>query len=111
MEEKEIWKDIEGFEGMYQVSNMGNVKSLKRTVWNSGKGCYKTVAERILKVGKDRKGYLQVQLCQDGKGKSYKIHRLVATAFCENPHGFKEVNHIDGDKTNNCVDNLEFCSS
>lgn len=110
MEEKEIWKDIVGFEGLYEVSNMGRVKSLKRTVWNSGKGCYKTVAERILKPGKNSNGYLQVQLYKDGKKKMDRIHRLVATAFCENPHGFKEVNHIDEDKTNNCADNLEFCN-
>ena len=101
MEEKEIWKDIEGFEGMYQISNRGNVKSLNYN---------KTGKERILKPNKVSHGYLQVQLHQDGKAKNYYVHRLVAAAFCDNPHGFKEVNHIDEDKTNNCADNLEFCS-
>ena len=110
MEEKEIWKDIKGFEGKYQVSNMGNVKSLERTVWNSARGYYKTVHERILKGRKTGNDYLQVLLSKDGKAKGYLVHRLVASAFCENPHGFKEVNHIDEDKTNNCADNLEFCS-
>ena len=105
----EIWKDIEGYEGLYQVSNMGRVKSLERTVWDKG-GFYKTVAERILKVGKGGKGYSQVILCKEGKGKSYKIHRLVASAFCENPSGYNEVNHKDENKENNRADNLEWCS-
>lgn len=106
----EIWKDIEGYEGLYQVSNMGRVKSVERTIWNSGKGCYRTVHERILKPSKTNDGYLQVQLHQDGKKKWYRIHRLVATAFCENPYGYTDVNHIDEDKTNNCANNLEWCS-
>ena len=98
---EEIWKDVEGYEGYYMVSNRGNVKSLN----------YRhTSKERILKPQKNNDGYLNVLLYQDGKGKTYKVHRLVATAFCENPHGFKEVNHIDEDKTNNCADNLEWCS-
>ena len=99
--EKEIWKDIEGYEGLYQISNMGRVKSLNYN--NTGK-------EGILKTGKTAKGYLQVTLCKDGKKKGYRIHRLVATAFCENPMGYTDVNHIDQDKTNNKVENLEFCS-
>ena len=110
MEEKEIWKDIEGFEGMYQVSNMGNVKSLERTVWcGLNGGLYKTVHERILKPRKDR-GYLRVRLYKDGKSRWYLVHQLVAIAFCENPEGYTEVNHIDEDKTNNCAKNLEYCS-
>ena len=101
MEEKEIWKDIAGYEGLYQVSNMGRVKSLN----------YKgTGKERILKGSKASNGYLQVLLYKDGKRKWYRIHRLVATAFCENPMGYTDVNHIDQDKTNNKVENLEFCS-
>lgn len=110
MEEKEIWKDIEGFEGLYQISNMGNVKSLERTVWDSVRGYYRTVPERILKARKASNDYLQVQLCKDGRAKGYLMHRLVASAFLENPMGYTEVNHIDEDKTNNCADNLEFCS-
>ena len=105
----EIWKDISGYEGLYQVSNMGNVKSLERTVWNN-RGYYKTIQERILKGRKVSNGYLQVQLCQDGKAKNYLVHRLVASAFLENPMGYTEVNHIDEDKTNNCAKNLEYCS-
>lgn len=107
MEEKEIWKDIEGWGGMYQVSNMGRVKSLERTVWN-GRGYYKTVHERILKPKKDKDGYLQVQLWKEGKCKWYKIHRLVSQAFLANPQNLPEVNHINEIKSDNHVDNLEW---
>lgn len=97
----EIWKDIEGYEGLYQVSNLGRVKSLnyKRT----GK-------ERILKAGKSGYGYLQVNLYKDGNREQPLVHRLVATAFLDNPDNLPEVNHKDEDKTNNCVENLEYCS-
>ena len=97
----EEWRPVVGYEGLYEVSNMGNVKSLNYR---------RTGKEGILKASKTGNGYQKVQLFKDGKGKFYKVHQLVATAFCENPHGFKEVNHIDEDKTNNCADNLEFCS-
>ena len=107
--EKEIWKDNEGYEGLYKVSNKGNVKSLERTVWDS-RGYYKTIKERILKPGKDRYGYLFVILCKGGIKKTHYVHRLVATAFCENPDGYTEVNHKDEDKTNNCAENLEWCT-
>ena len=101
MEEKEIWKDIEGFEGMYQVSNMGNVKSLNYN--HTGK-------EKILKGRDTGIGYLQLHLCKDGKIKNYFVHQLVATAFCENQEGYTEVNHINEDKSDNRADNLEWCS-
>ena len=103
---EEIWKDIEGWEGKYQVSNMGNVKSLERTVWN-GRGYFKT-SERILKPGKDRDGYLIVQLSKEGKVKACKVHRLVSQAFIPNPDNLPQVNHIDENKENNHVDNLEW---
>ena len=95
---REEWRPVVGYEGLYEVSNMGNVKSLKY-----GK-------ERILKAGKNSADYLQVHLCKDGKAKMYTVHKLVATAFCENPEGYTVVNHIDEDKTNNNADNLEWCS-
>ena len=98
---KEIWRDIKGFEGKYMVSNMGRVKSLnyKRT----GK-------EKIMKGVDDGRGYLILNLYREGKGKTCKIHKLVAQAFLENPKGYNEVNHKDENKYNNCADNLEFCS-
>lgn len=105
---KEEWRDIEGFEGKYMVSNTGKVKSLERTV-RCDRG-YRIVPERILKGRKTRVGYLQVQLCKDGKVKKCYVHRLVATVFCENPEGYTEVNHIDENKQNNNSQNLEWCS-
>ena len=98
---REEWRPVDGHEGLYEVSNMGNMKSLnyKRT----GK-------EKILKLRKNRDGYLVVSLCKEGAMKSYYVHRIVATAFLENPEGYTEINHIDQDKTNNKVDNLEWCS-
>ena len=104
----EIWKDIEGFEGLYQVSNMGRVKSLERIKWNGRDYC--KIPERIRKPQNNGNGYLYVMLWKDGKGKKYLVHRLVASVFCENPHGYTEVNHLDECKTNNCADNLEWCS-
>ena len=106
---EEVWKDIQGYEGLYQISNMGRVKSVERMKWN-GRG-YRIVAERILKGRSTKKGYLQVQLHQDGKGKWYLVHRLAAIAFIPNPYNLPEVNHKDEDKKNNCVQNLEWCSS
>ena len=110
-EEKEVWKPIEGYEGLYQVSNMGRVKSLERKVWNcKGRGYYMTIHERIKKTSKDSWGYLRVALYKDGKVKNHLIHRLVGQAFLENPMGYDEINHKDENKQNNCVDNLEWCS-
>ena len=106
MEEKEIWKDIEGFEGLYQISSMGRVRSL-----GNGKSNNSNYSkERILKAMKDRGGYLHVQLWKDGKAKWYLVHRLVAEVFLDNPKGYNEVNHINEDKSDNRADNLEFCS-
>lgn len=99
MREIEEWKDIKGFERLYQVSNLGNVKSLK-----FGK-------ERILKPCKNKKGYLCVWLFKNGKGKIGRVNRLVANAFLPNPNNLPEVNHIDEDKNNNRVDNLEWMST
>ena len=105
---EEIWKDIKGFEGYYQVSNMGRVKSLER-MKRSGRGYYKA-PEKIRKGRKDIDGYLFLTLHKDGKRKTCKIHRLVAQAFIENPQNLQEVNHKNEDKTDNRVENLEWCS-
>ena len=94
----EIWKDIEGYEGLYQVSNLGRVKSL----W-FGK-------EKILKGGKDSSGYIFVVLSKEGKIKYFQIHRLVASAFLDNSNNLPCINHINEDKTNNRVENLEWCT-
>lgn len=99
--EREEWRDIAGYEGLYQVSNMGRVKSLN----------YKrTCEERVLKPAKKKCGYLEVLLYKDGKTKHWKVHRLVAVAFIPNPDSLPQVNHKDECKTNNNVWNLEWCT-
>ena len=107
---EEIWKDIKGFEGLYQVSNMGRVKSLERvTIRKDGKKL--PVEERILKPETERTGYLRVQLYDSsGKTKRIKVHRLVCEAFHENPKKKPCVNHIDENKANNAASNLEWCT-
>lgn len=103
---KEVWKDIDNYEGIYQVSNLGNVKTLSRQIWN-GKG-FRTQCERILKQSDNEWGYNIVTLTKDSKRKPYKVHRLVAQAFIPNPENKEQVNHIDGNKKNNNVQNLEW---
>lgn len=102
MNENEIWKDIDGYEGLYQISNYGQVKSLKDNHGNP--------REKILKFGKDRYGYLFVNLYIQGKKKFFLIHKLVSNAFIPNPNNLKCVNHKDENKENNVVDNLEWCT-
>lgn len=98
----EIWKDITGYEGLYQVSNLGRVKSTQY---------FHGTNERILKPISTHNGYFRVHLRKDGKLKTFKIHRLVAEAFIPNPDNLPQINHKDEDKTNNRVDNLEWCSA
>ena len=105
---KEIWKDIEGYEGLYQISSLGKVKSLPKITFNA-KGQYKT-KERILKYGKNQYGYFQISLWKDGKRKNKPIHKLIATMFIPNPKKYKIINHIDGNKQNNNIQNLEWCT-
>lgn len=108
---KEIWKDIKGYEGLYQVSNLGNVKSLKRKRFNYRLQKIITVnSEKTLKSSLDGKNYLFVTLQNDKSRKNSKLHRLVAEAFIPNPNNLPQVNHIDGNKHNNNVNNLEWCS-
>lgn len=95
----EIWKDKKDYEGHYQVSNFGRVKSIK-----FGK-------ERILKLRTDKDGYFKVDLSKNNKLKTFTVHRLVAEAFLPNPHNYPCVNHKDECKTNNNVNNLEWCNS
>lgn len=105
----EEWRDIEGYEGLYQVSNLGRVKSLARTAIDR-RGIPHYVNERILKQAFDKDGYCLVGLHKDRKIKSGKVHRLVASAFIDNPHNLPEVNHKDENKSNNNVENLEWCT-
>ena len=100
-ENEEIFVDIEGYEGLYQVSNFGNVKSL---------GNENTKKEKILKFGKDGGGYLIVNLYKNCTKKTSKVHRLVANAFIPNTNKLPCINHKDENKENNCVENLEWCT-
>ena len=107
---QEIWKDIEGYEGIYQVSNKGRVKSLKRKICsNSNNHKYNTLSEKLLKLSGGGK-YIQVILCKDGKTSAKLVHRLVAQAFIPNPNNLPCVNHKDENKKNNDVRNLEWCT-
>ncbi|WP_079708588.1 NUMOD4 motif-containing HNH endonuclease [Paraliobacillus ryukyuensis] len=101
-----IWKPVKGYEGLYEVSSNGEVKSLKRTV--DFRGFKKIVNERILKLGDSGDGYPTVYLSKNGKRNTYKVHRLVAIAFHENSDFSLQVNHIDGNKRNNHYKNLEW---
>lgn len=108
MTDCEIWRDIPGYEGLYQVSNLGRVRSLDRYVFTI-KGCGKRfVSGEIKKPTQRKSGYLKTGLYKEGKSKTREVQRLVAEAFIDNPLGKTQVNHIDGDKTNNCVSNLEW---
>ena len=97
----EQWKSVEGYEGLYEVSDLGKVRSLNYN--HTGK-------EKILKPQKDTSGYLQVNLCKDGQKKMLLVHRLVAEAFIPNHNNLATVNHKDEVKTNNTVGNLEWMS-
>jgi hypothetical protein len=106
---EETWKPVFGFEGFYEVSNKGNIRSLDRTVTRND-GVVVAFKSKQLRPQKNSDGYLQIQISKGNKCKTLKIHRLVAEMFIPNPNGYAEVNHKDEDKTNNAVTNLEWCS-
>lgn len=107
----EIWKDIEGYEGLYQVSNCGRVKRLAGIVKGNWKQGERRQEERALKPLNSHLEYKSVSLSKDGKMTHYLIHRLVAQAFIPNPENLPQVNHKDENKVNNNVENLEWCTS
>lgn len=104
--EEEIWKDVVGYEGTYEVSSFGRVKSLARTVFVNKH--YQPIRERILAINMNTGKYSVVELSMFGKHKTTLVHRLVAAAFIPNPNNLATINHIDGNKQNNRVGNLEW---
>lgn len=106
---EEVWKDIKGYEGLYQVSNLGRIKSLRVWAGNKFTKKYKK-REKILKQGLQKNGYCFILLYKGKKPKTFRVHRLVAQAFIENPNMYSEVNHKNKNKQNNNVDNLEWCT-
>jgi hypothetical protein len=103
---EEVWKDIVGYEGIYQISNLGRVKSLERISPQGHK-----LVETIRNTYDNGCGYLYIDLYDNNaKRNKFSIHRIVATAFIDNPNGLPCVNHKDENKKNNCADNLEWCT-
>lgn len=92
---KEVWKQVEDYEGLYFVSNLGNVKNHRK----------------VLKVHPQNSGYLQITFTKEGVRRKFLVHRLVANAFIQNANRLPIVNHIDGDKHNNAATNLEWCTN
>lgn len=97
----EKWKAIIGYEGLYEVSNLGRVRSLKRNTTNG----------KILKLNPDKDGYLRFAVCKENTQKMMRVHREVAKAFIENPNNYNIINHKDENKANNNVNNLEWCTA
>lgn len=104
---KEIWKDIDGFEGIYQISNYGRLKALSKQL--KGRNSYRNVKEKVLKPAIGTCGYYQYPLSHNSKKKTILIHREVAKAFVDNPNELYEVNHKDENRLNNHFENLEWC--
>lgn len=108
-EKIEIWKQIEGYEGYYEVSSFGRVRSIQRVVEKSN-GVFQPRQSRLMTLTPNSDGYLTVKLSKDGKSERLAVHRLVAKAFILNPNNLSDVNHKDFDRSNSCVDNLEWIS-
>lgn len=104
-----MFKKVKGFEDYYEVNEIGIVRSIDRLVWN-GKG-YLLKRSQEIKQQTNKKGYKICYLSKNSKQKTCLVHRLVAEAFIPNPNNYEQVNHIDCNKTNNNVDNLEWCSN
>ena len=108
---EEIWKDIPNFEGYYQASNLGRIRSVTRKakvkiLHND----FRTIKGQLISPAITKDGYLKVSLSKNHKRYYFKVHRLIAQTFIPNPHNYPVINHKDENKQNNCVNNLEWCS-
>lgn len=107
----EVWKDIIEFEGLYQISNLGNVKSLSRYYYcGNNYSTLKYCREKLLKFRFTKTGYTRVVFNLNGKNKDFYVHKLVAYYFLDNPNNYVEINHKDENKANNYYYNLEWCN-
>ena len=107
---EEIWRPVKGFEGYYEVSNLGRVRSIDRVVVDTVRNCERLLKGKVLIQRDHSNGYKVVMFCKEHKLYNKYIHRLVAEAFLPNPDNLRQVNHKDEVKSNNRVDNLEWCS-
>jgi hypothetical protein len=105
----ETWRDIKGYEGLYAISSTGRVKRLARDRIIAT-GVNKPLKEKEIKTFEGKLGYIHVNLWKNGQMKQHRIHRLIMLAHAEKPKGKNVINHIDGDKTNNALQNLEWCT-
>lgn len=105
-----IWRDVVGYEGLYEVSNNGLIRTKKGKKTYTEHHGWRTWEQRVLKQKVDRQNSHRVNLWRDGKPKTYLVHRLVAEAFIPKAEGKDYINHIDGDRRNNHVSNLEWCN-
>ena len=108
---EEVWKDIPDFEGYYQASNLGRIRSVDRYVKYKNTDGVALRKGKILSPKTSNKGYLETTLMKEGKNYYKRIHQLIASAFLPNPNNYPQINHINEDKKDNRVENLEWCTS
>ena len=107
--DNEVWQPIRGYEGLYEASNLGQVRSVERVIFSQRWGGHQLRHSVILKPSISSRGYKMVVLSKNGKRKAYSVHRLVATTFLPNPNNLPVINHKDQNKLNNKINNLEWC--